>query len=672
MMRSRRTALLALALAATGAAAPPAQAATPAVQVTVNARAGLATVGDAAVGVNHAVWDSQLGSDEVSGLLKDAGVQIMRYPGGSYADTYHWKDNTAPGGYVAPNTDFDTFMGGVRKVGGQALVIANYGTGTPEEAAAWVKYANVDHGDGVKYWEIGNEIYGNGHYGANWEADNHPAKTPAEYAEGVKAYAKAMKAVDPTIKIGVVLTTPGNWPDGVVADGDAGSWNQVVLSIAGPSVDFAILHWYPGGSNGPEALGKNLQVPDITTLARQQIDKYAGKHLDIAVTEMNTGYGENTQPGALFAADAYSSLLENGVFNVDWWDVHNGIGTTSTIAGQQDYGDWGLLSSGSCNDDKSICEPANNTPFPPYHAIALTSQLAQPGAQYVRASSSDSLVRVHAARQPNGDLAVLVANEDPDNARTVALSYAGYTPAATGTVHTYATGDAAVSTSTGAADSLAVPAYSVTTLMLHPSSATTGPAAVGQPTASDVTAHDATISWPAAAGGAKYEVWRQLGDRSEQWGETAGTGFTMHNLTPGTSYTVNVLTRDDAGKVSWASSPVTFTTAAAGTSTCAVKVTDTSDWGNGYSASVDITNTGTSPIAGWTLRFTWPRAWEKFDSGWNGTWAQSGNDVSVTGADFVASIAPGATVNIGYVGDYSGPNVLPSQFTLNGQVCTTP
>ena len=69
--------------------------------------------------VNDAVWDSQLGTTEVSDLLRSAGVQMIRYPGGSYGDIYHWKDNTAPGGYVAPGTDFDTFMGSVRRVGAQ-------------------------------------------------------------------------------------------------------------------------------------------------------------------------------------------------------------------------------------------------------------------------------------------------------------------------------------------------------------------------------------------------------------------------------------------------------------------------------------------------------------------------------------------------------------------------
>ncbi len=136
---------------------PAARAATATVTVTVNARAGLATMPDTALGVNDAVWDSQLGTNAVSDLLKTAGVRMMRYPGGSYGDIYHWKDNTAPGGYVAPNTDFDTFMGSVRRVGAQPMIIANYGTGTPEEAADWVRYANVTKGYGAKYWTIGNE-----------------------------------------------------------------------------------------------------------------------------------------------------------------------------------------------------------------------------------------------------------------------------------------------------------------------------------------------------------------------------------------------------------------------------------------------------------------------------------------------------------------------------------
>ncbi|NUR73243.1 MAG: alpha-L-arabinofuranosidase [Hamadaea sp.] len=672
-MRKSRIALLAITLASASLAVPTQVATAEAGQVTVsvNARAGLESVSDAAIGVNHAVWDANLGTNAVADLLKSAGTQIMRYPGGSYSDIYHWKTNTAPGGYVAPDTDFDHFMSGVQRANAQAMVIANYGTGTPEEAAEWVHYANVEKHYGVKYWEIGNELYGNGHYGANWEADDHADKSPAGYATVTKQYIQAMKAVDPSIKVGIVLTTPGNWPDGIVGGGDAGTWNQVVLQIAGPSADFAILHWYPGGSTGPEAFSKTAQVTDAVWLARRQIAKYAGKDLGIALTEINTGYGQNTQPGALFAADAYASLTAAGVFSVDWWNVHNGPGTVSTVAGHTDYGDFGLLSSGVCASDGTTCEPALNTPFGPYFGISLAARFAPPGAQLVRAVASDPMVKTHAARKPNGDLSVLLVNEDETNSKSVTLSYAGYSPAATAQVASHGNGDTAIATSTGTATSVTLAPYSITVLTLHPSAAVTGPAQPGRPTASAVTASDATLTWPAGAAGLKYELHRQNGVITEQWGETTGTTFTVHNLTPGTRYTANVIARDASGKVSWASPPVTFQTGTPSAAPCAVTFADVSDWGNGYVGSVDITNTGTNAIDSWNLAFTWPTAWQQLNSGWNGTWTSTGSSVLVSNADFNRTIAPGATVNVGLVGAYQGPNVLPALFTLNGALCTT-
>ena len=679
--RFRRAAVLLAAglLVVTGT--PGAHAETAPVTVTVNARAGLATVPETGIGVNHAVWDAQLGTDTVADLLKDAGVQTMRYPGGSYADIYHWQDNTAPGGYVAPGTDFDAFMGGVRRAGAQPIVIANYGTGTPQEAADWVRYANVTKDYGVEYWEIGNELYGNGHYGADWEADDHADKSPAAYANGVVAYADAMKAVDPSVRIGAVLTTPAGWPDGVVGDGDAGTWNKIVLSIAGPKIDFVILHWYPGGSTAAEALAKPGRLDDAIYLVRRQIADYAGPdagRLGIALTELNTGVGNNTQPGALFAADSYTKLLENGVFTVNWWDVHNGPTAATTIAGQTDYGDFGLLSSAGCLSD-GTCEPALNTPFAPYYGIQMVSTFARPGDQLIRAGTSEPLVSAHAVRRPNGDVKVLLVNKDPDTSYPVTIDYAGFTPAAEApTVYSFTNGATSIAEEqSGTATARTLPPYSLTTLVLHPATSATGaPGAPGQPTAGAVTDSTATISWPAAdAGGhpiAKYEVYRQNGATSEQLGETPETSFTVRNLVPGTRYTINVLTRDTAGNQSWASPPLTFTTGSPAQSTCTVRLTDTNNWGSGFVASLDLTNTGTKPINGWTLTFTWPTGWQKVDSGWNGTWVQNAATVTVTNADFNAELpADGGTTNIGFVGAYSGPNVLPGVFTLNGTVCTT-
>ncbi|MFC9534484.1 hypothetical protein ACFT38_28655 [Streptomyces sp. NPDC056975] len=60
------------------------------------------------------------------------------------------------------------------------ITTVKYGAGTAQEAAAWVKYANVTKGRGITHWEIGNEVFGNVHYGSsyNWEYDTHADKSP--------------------------------------------------------------------------------------------------------------------------------------------------------------------------------------------------------------------------------------------------------------------------------------------------------------------------------------------------------------------------------------------------------------------------------------------------------------------------------------------------------------
>jgi hypothetical protein len=465
-----------------------------------------------------------------------------------------------------------------------------------------------------------------------------------------------------------VLTMPGNWPDGIVGEGDTGTWNQEVLSRAGADIDFVDVHWYPGGATAAESLAKAEHIEDGVRLLREQLDIHAGRDVGISLTETNVGVGLNTQPGALFLADVYSGLLEQGVFTVQWWNVHNGIGTVSTVAGQRDYGDFGLLSSGGCTSDGTVCEPAMNTPFAPYHALKL---LPRPGDQLVRAGTSDPLIAAHAARRPDGKLAVLLLNKDPDNAREVTIDYHGWEPAGSvPVVSTYANGAAAVTTApAGTARAQTLPAYSLTLLTLQPVGAGAGrPRTPGLPTASAITDRTATISWPAAGPGLKYEVYRQHGGKSEQIGETTGTSLTAHNLLPGQTYVVNVVARDNAGRQSWSSAPVTFTTTGPHESACAVRLVRTTDWGNGFVWSLDITNNAAQPLTGWALTFNWPTTWQNMTSGWSATWQQTGTQVRVTSD---ATLAAGATTTVGFTGSYSGPNVPPRIFTLNGITCTT-
>jgi hypothetical protein len=662
----------------------PAGAASTAVNVTVNADEGLGTVPSTAYGLNQAVWDSQMNTQASVNMLSQAGVEMMRYPGGSYGDIYNWQNNTAAGGYVAPGTDFDQFMSTVQSVGAQAILIANYGSGTPQEAADWVRYANITKGYHDEYWEIGNEVYGNGYYGADWETDDHSSHSPATYASNLLQYSSAMKAVDPTIKIGAVLTLPGNWPDSVVAAGDSMDWNQTVLSEAGSAIDFVIVHYYPSPDNAADALQTPEQLPGELAQLRQEIDQYAGPNgpnIGIAMTETDSNFDMDTQPGALYAADTYFTALQNGAFTVDWWDTRNGETSVSTAPdGATDYGDEGIFSSGQCNS-ANVCEPALNTPFPVYYAIEMLSKVALPGDTMVNASSSSSLVSVHAARNTNGDLSVELINKDPSNAYTVNLNYEGWQPStAAPTVYTY--GDEATSITTaqtGTAGTQVIPPYSIVTLKLTPSP--TNPvsstlSAPGQPTVSNVTANNATLTWPASTGGnvVRYEVYEQFGTNSVLLGESTSTSFTAQNLVPGTSYTLNVLATDQNGYLSPPSPPATFITTTPTNSTCAVSYDLSDGWGTGFVANISITDTGPNPITGWTLAFSFPSDTESVSSSnWNANYSESGENVVVTPVSWDGNLSPdsGNTVSIGFVGNQNGAYPSPASFTLNGTVCTT-
>jgi cellulose binding protein with CBM2 domain/fibronectin type III domain protein len=678
------TAVLSAALFAAGGTAV--QASAPAVNVTVNADEGLGTVPSTAYGLNQAVWDGQMNTPTSVNLLSQAGVEMMRYPGGSYGDAYNWQTNTVTNGFVAPGTNFDSFMGTVKAVGAQAMLIANYGSGTPQEAADWVRYANITKGYHDQYWEIGNELYGNGYYGADWETDNHASKSPAAYANNVLQYVNAMKAVDPTIKIGAVLTLPGNWPDSVVASSDTKDWNQTVLPIVGPAIDFVIVHYYPPGNpaSTANALQSAEQLPGELAQLRQEISQYAGSNapnIKIAMTESDLNYLMDTQPGALYDEDTYFTALESGVFTMDYWDTRNGETNVSTAPdGATDYGDEGIFSSGQCNSG-NVCEPPMNTPFPSYYAISMLSKVALPGDTLVRAGSDNPLVAVHAARNANGDLSLELINKDPANAYTVNLNYAGWQPStATPTVYTY--GDEATSitqTRQGTSSTQVIPPYSIVTVQLTPSP--TNPvsstlSAPGQPTASGVSDTSATISWPASTGGsaARYEVYEQHGTNSVLLGESTSTSFTARNLTPGTSYTLNVLATDQRGFLSSPSQPATFITTTPGNSTCAVTYNLSNGWGSGFVANISITNTGPNPITGWTLAFSFPSNTESVSSNnWNANYAENGENVNVTPLSWDSNLAPngGNTVSIGFVGNQNGAYPSPAAFTLNGTVCTT-
>ena len=102
---------------------------------------------------------------------------------------------------------------------------------------------------------------------------------------------------------------------------------------------------------------------------------------------------------------------------------------------------------------------------------------------------------------------------------------------------------------------------------------------------------------------------------------------------------------------------------------CRVTVT-TSAWNNGLTATLSITNTGSTAISGWTLGFTLP-AGQAITSGWSATYAPTSGQVSARNVSYNGNLAAGASTGIGYQATHTGDNRAPTGFTLNGAACTT-
>jgi hypothetical protein len=229
-----------------------------------------------------------------------------------------------------------------------------------------------------------------------------------------------MKAVDPTIRVGIEVFG---------ADfAGFGQWDQTVLGIAGPAVDFVDTHVYAFPLNQPDAqlLTVPRQFPDRLGALRAMLDENSGApghHVDVFVGETNSATEPTAQQSsivnALYLADDLPTMLESGASRVAWFALHSG--------GFRFYGgDLGLLSTGDCDSTGKVCAPPADTPFPAYFGMQLVGRMVRTGGRLVSTASADPLVRGHAVREPDGTLAVLLLNDDPAAVHPVRLDIDGY------------------------------------------------------------------------------------------------------------------------------------------------------------------------------------------------------------------------------------------------------
>ncbi len=261
--------------------------------------------------------------------FKTINTPVVRWPGGTPSEYYHWIDGVGPKEdrpetllpgmcLAAPGEKnqfgTDEFMDFCKLIGAEAYICANVGTGTHEEAANWIEYCNrtgntqyaalrKKYGNeepfNVKYWGIGNESY-------FWH-------TPESYSLVLNQYAKIMKTMADT---SISLVAAGlNDPHIKGAD----NWNYTVLKNANEFLDFISLHAYYFYDDYYDVVACPLKAePEIDNL-RKMINELvpADNKLEITMDEWNIWHKEaKTYNGLMQKCTLTDGLYAAGMFHV--------------------------------------------------------------------------------------------------------------------------------------------------------------------------------------------------------------------------------------------------------------------------------------------------------------------------------------------------------------------
>jgi alpha-L-arabinofuranosidase len=510
------------------------------VSTTVSAAASLHAVAANLMGINTTWWDTAAVTPQTQQMAAAAGLDAYRFPGGSSSDDFHF--NVANNFNDPVAITIPQFIQFIASVGGTGVVTLDYGSGSPQEAAAQLAYllgSTADgttigngikwndgtgqwqtvnwstagywaslraaiplaHDDGlnflrighaapftgIKYWEIGNEVYG------SWEIDHHgtPAPggvstgaphDPATYVAFTKQFANLSAGILtaaglPGISIGIDSGDP---------TGSDNFWTRNVLTIglsSGFVPAFVSDHSYmmePGTESDSYLLNNTVAYPGsildwstryglYQTLLQQTLSSQAA-NVQIMATEFNSVY---TQPGkqstslvnGLFIANSLGSLLTSGYSGGFVWDLRNswdtGQNNSNLLYGWRKAGDYGIL--GPAGQGTA---PYADTyvAYPSYYALQLASKIVTAGGQVVPATSSYSDLDVYAVMQSNGNLELLVINTNPAAAVTDQFNITGFQPAGPAQIWQYGKAeDTAQSLTTSGASALS---HTSTTLNL--------------------------------------------------------------------------------------------------------------------------------------------------------------------------------------------------------------
>lgn len=446
--------------------------------ISVNQAVSGGNITDQLLGMNMADWYDPT-APAILPAFKEAGIKVIRWPGGSWSDDYHWQTNSMcyspsagaplqPGGWAHPNGVYQSIINDVEIPGGLDVALtANYGTdstctkgGDPQEAADWLSFAEA-HGGTVSRITVGNEEYG------SWETDLHAKPhDAATYADAVaNGYYPDIKAVDKNVLVGVVVN-PGWQPD----------WDTTALSKA--KYDFVEYHFYPQGpGQESDAYITQQGAQDLTKqIEALKAELTAAGHPDtpIYVGEIGSVY---TDPGkqswsitqGLYAGQVLGESMNQGISRLTWWIGFgncNGSSPTANLSaslyGWQNWGAYNVFSDGA-NDPTCPNAGPDGTMSPTARALQLFSNVAVEGESVLPAAvAGDSTnVRAYAATH-SGGTAIVLFNVNQTMRAPVKVSLSGQSTSSDVKVITYSKAiydkskddvwDAPVTTDMGAKD----------------------------------------------------------------------------------------------------------------------------------------------------------------------------------------------------------------------------
>ncbi|NKJ41299.1 alpha-L-arabinofuranosidase C-terminal domain-containing protein [Novosphingobium sp. SG720] len=400
--------------------------------------------------------------NDVIGALRELKVPVIRWPGGCFADEYHWREGIGPqakrpvkintnwGGVTEPNAvGTHEYFELLRQVGSQAYISGNVGNGTAREMAEWVEYITSPAGS------LAEERARNGHKGA-WAL---PLFGIGNELWGCGGSMRPEYAADETRRFATFIKAPAGTRVLKIASGpnvDDYNWTETVMRLAGDQIDGLSLHYYtvPGGwppratatgfdeHGWAETLAGARRMDELVTRHSAIMDKYdPQKRVFLAVDEWGTWYAQEpgSHPGFLLQQNSLRDALVAST-TLDIFARHADRVRLSAIAQMVNVLQAMILTEGK----KMVLTPTYHVfmMYRPWQdATVLPIDIASPW--YAKDEFTMPAVSGSAVRDKAGVVHVALSNRDPGQANTVTVKLDGVTASsAAGQVVTAATMDA--------------------------------------------------------------------------------------------------------------------------------------------------------------------------------------------------------------------------------------